>query len=248
MDKRYSEYDSFANIYNRYWGAFVENALPALQELVLDHVPQGAHILDVCCGTGQLAHLLHERGYRVTGVDGSEEMLRYARENAPDCQFILGDARAFSLPAEHDAAISTFDSLNHIVDSDGLTEAFRRVYVALKPGGIFEFDLNMDAGYKVRWSGTTGQPAADHAFIQKWDYDEAERTAQIEFTMFFPEGDSGLWRRSDLTLTQRAHTEDEVRTALKTAGFVNIETRDAQDFKLARERGGRLFFAARKPS
>ena len=246
MAERYADYDAFAWIYNRYWAGFARSVLPALDELVLKRLPAPAPILDVCCGNGQLAHLLHERGYAVTGVDGSAEMIAYARQNAPECRFVVEDARTFHLPTEYAAALSTFDSLNHILDLTELTEAFRRVYAALLPGGIFVFDVNMEAGYQVRWSGSGGQTADDHAFIQHWTYDADTSIAHIDFTFFFLESDSGLWRRSDLTLTQRAYSEDDLRTALQSAGFTNIVTQDAQELNLARERGGRLFFVAEK--
>lgn len=94
-----SAYDNFAWIYNRHWGMkFTAGAVAVLEELVFDGIPENAAILDLCCGTGQLANILAERGYEVTGLDGSEEMLVFARKNAPGVEFIHNDASAFSLP------------------------------------------------------------------------------------------------------------------------------------------------------
>jgi len=77
MHARYAEYDPFAWIYNRHWGPVaIQRFLPIVEKLVLPHLPTGAHILDLCCGTGQLSHALAERGYQVTGIDGSENMIR----------------------------------------------------------------------------------------------------------------------------------------------------------------------------
>ena len=84
--KRYTDYDNFAWLYNQEWGAFGENIFPALKIIAGDKLPDGAKILDLCCGTGQLAKVLTEKGYQVTGIDGSAEMLRYAKENAPDAR------------------------------------------------------------------------------------------------------------------------------------------------------------------
>ncbi|MDR7586593.1 MAG: methyltransferase domain-containing protein, partial [Armatimonadota bacterium] len=84
MPFRYAEYDAFAWMYNRYWGQdSVQRFLPVIEKLVLPHLGPHARILDLCCGTGQLAQALAQRGYQVTGIDGSEEMIRYARINAP---------------------------------------------------------------------------------------------------------------------------------------------------------------------
>ena len=77
----YSDYDLGAWLYNKEASPELINAtLPHLEELLLSHLPKEAHILDLGCSSGQLAqHLLRKR-YKVTGIDGSKEMLRFARE------------------------------------------------------------------------------------------------------------------------------------------------------------------------
>ncbi len=77
--ERYSDYDALAWIYNKYWAQPQERYWPPVESLVLKDVPATGHILDLCCGTGQLAADLVARGYRVTGVDGSSEMLRFRK-------------------------------------------------------------------------------------------------------------------------------------------------------------------------
>ena len=59
-------------------------------DLALTRVPMGAAILDLGCGTGRpIAEDLIRRGYDVTGVDGSAQMLAIARRNLPGAQLIL---------------------------------------------------------------------------------------------------------------------------------------------------------------
>src|SRR5437868_4390317 len=79
----FAQYDRFASIYDRYFGTYARRVVPALERLLLGSLPGKARILDVCCGTGQLATALTERGFIVTGIDGSREMLRLAQRNAP---------------------------------------------------------------------------------------------------------------------------------------------------------------------
>jgi len=83
----FSEYDDLAWLYNRYWGNnFTKPALSMLKKSgALSRTPTTSTILDLCCGTGQLAHALSAMGYHVTGIDGSEQMLQFARRNAPNC-------------------------------------------------------------------------------------------------------------------------------------------------------------------
>src|SRR5215510_2597705 len=111
-----SAYDSFAWFYHRYWNEeFHSLAFPILERIWLPRVPPGGAILDVCCGTGYLAGLLADRGYKVTGIDASPEMIRYARIHVPAAQFHIAEAVSFQLNTKHQAAVSTFDSLNHIL-------------------------------------------------------------------------------------------------------------------------------------
>lgn len=251
-ETRSSDYDAFAWFYNRYWGsgptAFAARVVPILERLFLPEVPPGGHLLDLCCGSGQLAAELLRRSYRVTGVDGSEELLRFARENAPGAEFVHADARSFHLPAIYDGALSTYDSLNHLLHFDELTAAFRHARAALKGGAPFLLDLNMDEGYRARWRGSFGLAESDHALLAISSYDPNSGQAQIAITMF--RLNDGRWDRADVTLHQRRYSEEEVRAALQAAGFTSIATHDAEkDLGLVTRSGradvGRTFFLAR---
>lgn len=61
--------------------ALVLRCLRALQDDEPDAPP--APVLDLCCGTGRQAALLHARGLRVSGVDLSPSMLAEARRRCP---------------------------------------------------------------------------------------------------------------------------------------------------------------------
>jgi ubiquinone/menaquinone biosynthesis C-methylase UbiE len=191
--------------------------LPLVERLVLAKMPSGAAILDLCCGTGQLAAALTKRGFRVTGVDGSEEMLGYARHNAPGAEFHLADARSFVLGDRFDAAISTYDSLNHLMTIDDLTKAFVQTARVLKPGAPFLFDLNMDTGYRERWCGSFSVVEPDHVVAVRSSYDAEQRCGRFDLTLFHLVDQA--WKRLDLALEQRAYSEEEIRAALASAGF-----------------------------
>ncbi len=247
MSERYADYDRFAWAYNQHWGAFSQMVLPVLDVLMLKHLPEGARLLDVGCGTGHVTRKLVERGYRVTGLDGSEEMLRYARENAPAAEFLLEDARTFNLPPVFDGALSTFDSLNHIPERSGLQAVFERVAAALKPGGWFCFDMNMEPAYIAGWNGATGDSFDDHAYIWKNSYEPDLRRARFDATIFRME--SGQWQRSDVTLWQYAYTQREIEEALEQAAFAShraYQFNDDLELVPLTPEGLRAFYACRK--
>ena len=247
--ERYSDYDPFAWLYNRHWGnVFTSAALAAIDGLLSPPLQADARILDLCCGTGQLAEVLVDRGYRVTGIDGSAQMLRYARKNVPDVEFILDDARSFRLRHRYDAVVSVFDSLNHVSSIEDLARVFRRVHAALKNSGLFLFDLNLEPGYLVEWTGLHGIVENDHVCVFRNSYDIEKHEAKFEATLFrLRDG----WRRSDFTLLQKSYPVSEVLGALEGEGFVDIRTRAyefGEGLKELAPDSGRAIFVCRRPA
>jgi SAM-dependent methyltransferase len=101
-------FDAHAPIYdsNDFTRNTVAEADFLLEEL---EIQPGSSILDVGCGTGRHSIELARRGYRVTGLDLSEEMLSRAAASARaaevEVQWIRSDATEFTLPAKYDAVI-----------------------------------------------------------------------------------------------------------------------------------------------
>ncbi len=240
----FSEYDRFAWFYNKYWGGeYSRPALSIFNILLFPHLPPRCRVLDLCCGTGHIAAGLIERGFQVTGIDGSEAMLRFARENAPDAELIHADARSFDLPKVYQAVISAFDSLNHIMRFEELAEIFRNVHSILLDDGIFLFDLNLEDESEVL-GNSLDLVGDDHACIVRASYDMHEKLKRYDVTMFRKESES--WQRSDMTLFQRYYESEEVLSALSAAGFRRVKTYDARrefGFNLS---DGRMFYIARK--
>lgn len=100
-------------------------------------------VLDVACGTGDMALLLAEQGATVTGVDLSSEMLALAKAKATrrmsggagfGPRIVLRQADAEQLPfadASFDAVTCAFGVRNFVHLEQGLNEMMR----VLKPGG-----------------------------------------------------------------------------------------------------------------
>ena len=106
---------SFARVYDLRWTGFARQIAP----LILDFYSTTAvgqknkTVLDLCCGTGQLALLFLEKGFRIVGIDLSKPMLFFAEGNARkyiesgQARFIQGDASDFSLDEKFGLVVST---------------------------------------------------------------------------------------------------------------------------------------------
>ena len=171
-------------------------------------------------------------------------MLRFARKNAPKCKFILADARNFDLEKSVDCVVSAYDSLNHILNIGELKRAFDQTYNALKPGGIFIFDLNTQEGFKTRWRGSFGNVEDDHALVVRSKYDPKQRIGRMDITMFFKKRPD--WTRSDVQLKEKSYYKTEISSALKKVGFTKTRKYDSRKASGLQE-VGRCFFVAEKP-
>ena len=108
-------------------------------------VPAGAAVLDLACGTGDLTKALGCKGFTVTGLDISAEMMAIGkakcRDLAPRPQFVLGSAEQIPFPdGSFDAVTISFGLRNFDHRPQCLAE-IRRV---LKPGGhlaVLEFSV-----------------------------------------------------------------------------------------------------------
>lgn len=89
-------------------------------------------VLDLACGTGDLAELCAERGARVIGVDFAGEMLRGAHRRAVPAEFVQGDGARLPLPdASISAAVCGFALRNFV----SLPAVFTELARVLRPGG-----------------------------------------------------------------------------------------------------------------
>ena len=128
--QRYVEFET-----DPYRSAFTYSRmrLDALLAEKLPPVGSGMRLLDVGCGTGYQLRDLRKRGFDVAGIDGSEDMLRHAREINPGIDLRCGDVD--SLPWE-DASfelVVCVEVHRYLPDPLPCLSEIRRV---LRPDGI----------------------------------------------------------------------------------------------------------------
>ena len=102
-------------------------------------------VLELACGTGQLSVPLARAGFRISGLDLSEPMLRVARERATaagvSVEHLAGDMRDFDMGRQFALILIARNSLLHLHSTEDLLATFAMVRRHLTPGGMFAFDI-----------------------------------------------------------------------------------------------------------
>jgi SAM-dependent methyltransferase len=241
----------FARVYNLKWGGFANWVAPLIQGFY-ETTPVGQankSVLDLCCGTGHLAAYFLEQGYRVLGLDLSEPMLEYARENnrtyieSGQARFIQADASHFRLDEHFGLVVSTFDALNHLDGEQALRKCFECVRAVCD--GLFIFDLNTRLGLR-RWNNmTVDENSEDATIITRGIYDGQSDKAWTRITGFIQSQESGLYERFEETAFNSVYEMEQVRGMLLEAGWKDPYCARVQDLKTRLtdpEQEGRVFF------
>ena len=205
-------------------------------------------VVDLACGTGSVTEILARKGYRVTGVDMSEEMLTEAAMKTMDmeqppmysCQLLQN----LRLPRGVDMAVCALDSLDYILDPADCKEAIRRAYKALNPGGIFIFDVNTPEKLRAMDDQVFLDEDDDVYCVWRGEFDEETNICSYGMDLFQREGN--MWRRSFEEHREYAYSQEQLTGFLKDAGFTHIEVYADRLFEAPREGEQRIYFKARK--
>lgn len=206
-------------------------------------------VLDLGSGTGKMTLELARRGYDMTGVDYSPEMLGIARDEAEkeklDILWLCQDITEFELYGTVDVAVSCLDTLNHLTKKSQLDKCLSLVHNYLIPSGLFIFDINGKAKFETVYSDNTYAMEEEGA-VCVWQngYDEKSKLCDFYITLFKEDAD-GRYERFDETQTERMYTVREMKSALKKSGFEIIGVYSDFDFNEGDDTFERLYFVAR---
>lgn len=215
-------------------------------------------VVDLGCGTGNIAIPLAQSGLDVIGIDISESMLAVASRKLEQqnqtaskggtVRWLHQDIREWELPEPMDAAISFCDCLNYLLEEDEIIQAFRRTYNGLKPGGLFLFDMHHPNLFRRYWDE---QPFLfnedDIAYIWTCDLNERRMEIDHEITIFARADDAGeMFHRIEENHVQRAYDPDWVADELQRAGFIDIGMYADFQFDPVSDETERVFFTARR--
>lgn len=207
-------------------------------------------ICECACGTGNLTIPLMQRGYQVTGVDMSQDMLwrasQKARKAGVGIPFVQQDMRKLRLHRKMDAVLATCDGVNYLMTDEDLLAFFTSAYNALRDGGALFFDISTP--YKL--SNILGNQIIcedTDEITYFWQNSYSENTKIVDMHLcFFVKQEDGTYKRIDEEQKQKAHTIEKLTELLTRAGFSRVMAYGNNVMEGARENEHRWHIAAKR--
>ena len=202
-------YQDFAEIYDQLMSDVdYEGWADYYTRLLSIYGIRNGKVCECACGTGNLTLPLYRRGFQMTGVDLSREMLWQAaqksRKNGVAIPFVQQDMRALNLHRPVDAVLATCDGVNYLQTEEDLTSFFRAAKRAIKPGGALVFDVSTPYKLKhILCGGLMCEDTEQITWLWQNTWHERSQTVDMDLCFFIREED-GRYRRTEEHQKQRA--------------------------------------------
>lgn len=246
-------YTSFAEVYDQLMDNVDYEAWADLYAALLyaGGVAPGSKVCECACGTGGLTLPLLKRGYQMTGVDLSQDMLwiaaQKARKQGIGLPFIQQDMRRLHLHRQMDAVIATCDGVNYLMTDDDLCAFFSAAYETMRPGGVLAFDVSTPWKLEnVLGNELICEDRDDVTYMWQNSYSRKTGVCEMALCFFIREKD-GRYRRIDEAQKQRAHTRENLAALMQKCGFTDVCVYGNSRMEAPREKEQRWHFTARKP-
>lgn len=250
-DEPEKPYDRLAQVYDYLMtGTDYYGWAGYIQRILEEHGCPGKRVLDLACGTGSSTLALGEKGYEVTGLDLSPQMLGVAREKAREKKreipFIQQDMRQLALPHKVDLVVVFQDGLNYILEEDELVMVFCRVLENLNPGGLFVFDINSVDKLPTVGGEVTCYEEEGMTLIWESSLDRDTGIWEITLTGFL-RGRDNLYEKFKETHRERYYPGRVINRCLARAGLDRRAVYRAFTLEEGRDTDQRVYYVARKP-
>jgi SAM-dependent methyltransferase len=229
-------YTSLADVYDAMYRTFInyDDEFKLYSEILKNS--QCNDVLEIGCGSGNLAGKFIENGFRYCGLDLSDEMLAIAKKNYPQGKFVRADVRNLNLKDKFQSAVITGRTISYLLSNKDVHDSFVSINKHLKSKGILCFDFidanrfipQIKEGEKVvHLASFQGKDFLRESFWkinfqQSWSFDWR--------SVYYEQTGGELKIIGEDNSTIRAFTKDEIVLFLKLSGFEIKEIRNRPSY------------------
>ena len=207
-------------------------------------------VLDAACGTGWFTQLLAPFCGQILGFDYDPAMIKVAQEepgNSENSDYLVADLLDLSaLDQDYDLITCYVDSLCFLEGPDQVARALKELYERLAPGGQLLFDVWTPQ--QIEYFDGFSYFDSDDRYALLWDSesDLDQLSVQHYLTVFEQVGNH--YQRTDVNLEERTYPLAWYQSALKEAGFSQVEVLVdfGQSYYQEGQTADRWFFRASK--
>ena len=98
-------------------------------------------VLEIGCGTGNIAQRMVAHNYQYTGMDISPDMLQIAQQQVPNAHFVQADMRHFNTPNKQQAVLILGRTISYLLSDQDMFDALKAIYNCLDTNGLLVFDI-----------------------------------------------------------------------------------------------------------
>lgn len=173
-DNVYKDYDDIADWFDKHRSR--ELFEKYYLDMAIAHLNSHSKILDLGCGMGApIAEYFIGQGFNVIGVDGSQNLIKFAKERFPKTRFLCMDMRGLDLDEEFDCILA-WHSLFHLTHEEQ-RKMFQTFERHANPGAILMFTSGPEAGEV--WSNNGGVNLY-HASLSMTEYKDLLKKHHFE--------------------------------------------------------------------
>lgn len=166
-----------ADVLDMPWGEGIEEETQVVVDML--DLTGNETILDLACGFGHHALELARRGFRVVGVDVSQELIDYAKARALqkgiDVEFICADLRSLSIDHKFEVVLSLFDgAIGYFETEEENLKTFSVISSFLRPGGKHLMQIPNPEYARKKYPRRTWCEGSKMIELLEYDWDEAQ--------------------------------------------------------------------------
>lgn len=212
----------------------------------LSYAEKGMKILEPLCGSGRFFVPFLEKGYDISGIDLSSEMLAELKKKAPQANVCNIDILKYEPTEKYDYIFISSGSVSLFTDMELCKKILLKLKDMVKPGGKFVFATDTvanicpdDKDYEVSVSVKTKE-GYDLILKEKHTYDAKTQTQYSPGIYELYDGDK-LLQKEQMDFQTHLYKLGEIEPYLKEIGFSNVTVYSSFDKTIAKDNNAEMY-------